>query len=153
MPHNEEVVGSNPAWCWAFLSAISSHQCVLISGPSKRCNPTDFPTKKTQLFFAIPFKFATGQFLRRLKSFGKKILSPPPGMKTRFKFLQHDKLSDDAEELSDTASSQKFFYVPIKKCHFKNAGLSDVRVGRSRVRVPLPNEDFSQFNIIHFKMT
>ena len=36
MPRNREVVGSNP---------LSSQKCILNSGPSRRCNNTDFPIK------------------------------------------------------------------------------------------------------------
>ena len=42
-----EVMGLNPAaGCWAFFfSTLSCQQCILNSGPSQRCNTTDFPIK------------------------------------------------------------------------------------------------------------
>ena len=44
---NLEVMGSNPARCWAFfLSSLSYQECVLNSDPSQRCNTSDFPIEK-----------------------------------------------------------------------------------------------------------
>ena len=37
-------MGVNPTWCWAFLFPILSEVCPQ-SGPSRRCNTTDFPIK------------------------------------------------------------------------------------------------------------
>ena len=44
-PHIKEVVGSNPARCWALFSPLFSHYCVLNSGHSRRYNTSDFPIK------------------------------------------------------------------------------------------------------------
>ena len=41
-----EDLGLNPARCWAFFfSSLSNQLCVLNSGPSQRCNTSDFPIK------------------------------------------------------------------------------------------------------------
>ena len=50
MPHDREVVGLNPAGCWAFfLFSIPSVVRALNSGLSWRCNTTDFLIK-----YALP---------------------------------------------------------------------------------------------------
>ena len=51
-PRNREVVGSNPARCWAFFSSLFSQWCILNLGPSKRCNTPDFPTKNNSSIHA-----------------------------------------------------------------------------------------------------
>ena len=48
-PHDREVLGSNPSGCWTFFSSLSHQWCVLNSGPSRRCNSTDFPIKNKRM--------------------------------------------------------------------------------------------------------
>ena len=46
MSHNREVMDSNPARYWAFFSSQSWQDCVFNSGPSLRCNTSNFPIQK-----------------------------------------------------------------------------------------------------------
>ena len=43
--HEREVVGSNPDRCLACFLFSINQQCAFNSGPSRRCNTTDFPIK------------------------------------------------------------------------------------------------------------